>query len=329
VRVSVIVPCYNHRRYVARCLAAIDAQDVDDLEVIVIDDGSTDGSWDVIRQARWRPTRTVHALRTANAGAHGALNRGLDLATGEWIAICNSDDEFVPGRLSTLLAAATREGARFAFSAVRYVDDDGTDVSASSAYAADLIRKQDAIRTFPSVGFALVLTNVTISTGNFFVVRSLVDEVGDFRPYRYVHDWDWALRALLVTEPLYVPDVLYRYRLHETNSFTSLGDAAAVECPELMRRFLRAAMTERWPNRLAPSPRNWPVYFDWFLEEHRYQPYCVGWDGLDGPVYRAPREAAPIFERTTVTASGAEPAGADGERSVVSAATRHAASCGR
>jgi glycosyltransferase involved in cell wall biosynthesis len=311
VRVSVVVPCYNHRRYVARCLAAIDAQAVDDLEVVVVDDGSTDGSWDVLRQARWQPSRRVQLVRTANAGAHAALNRGLDLATGDWIALCNSDDEFVPGRLPALLAAATREGARFAFSAVRYVDDDGRDVSASSPYAADLVAKQDAIRTFPSVGFALVLSNVTISTGNFFVARSLVDEVGGFRPYRYVHDWDWALRALLVTEPLYVPEVLYRYRLHGTNSFTSLGDAAAVECPELMRRFLRATMTERWPNRLAPSPRNWPVYFEWFLEEHGYQPYCVGWEGIDGPVHRPPRETTPVLERAIVAASSVPPTQAE------------------
>lgn len=290
-RVSVVVPCYDHERYLPRCLAAIDAQDVDDLEVVVVDDGSRDGSWNVITGFRWQPSRRVHVVRTENAGAHAAINRGMALASGDWIAICNSDDEFAPGRLAALLRATARTGARFAFTGVTYVDDAGADVGAVLPYAEDLVRKQAAIPRFPSVGFALVLTNVAISTGNFFFERRLLDAIGWFRPYRYVHDWDFILRALLVTEPLYVPEPLYRYRLHPTNSFTALGDAAAVECPALMRRFMRATITERWPNRLAPSPRNWPVFFDTFVAEHRYEPYLVGWDDVDGVVYRPPRES--------------------------------------
>jgi glycosyltransferase involved in cell wall biosynthesis len=286
VRVSVVVPVYNHERYVEGCLASIDAQDHDDLEVIVIDDGSRDTSWERIAAHRWRASRRVQTLRTTNAGAHAALNRGLDAATGEWVALCNSDDWWAPGRVSTLLAAAAAAEARFVFSGVRYVDDDGVDVTETLPFARELHGSQRTIAAYPSVGWALVPRNVTISTGNFFFQRSLVAEIGYFRPYRYVHDWDFVLRALLVTEPLYVPEPLYFYRLHADNSFPQLESAAAVECPELMRRFMRAAVTERWPNRLAPSPRNWPVYFDHFVAEHAYQPYLVAWDGIDGVVYR-------------------------------------------
>src|SRR5439155_19739981 len=106
VKISVVVPVYNHERYVAACLAAIDAQDHDPLEVIVVDDGSRDASWDVVAAQRWRPERSVVTLRTENRGAHAAINRGLELATGDWVAICNSDDLFAPRRISTLLARA-------------------------------------------------------------------------------------------------------------------------------------------------------------------------------------------------------------------------------
>lgn len=281
--VSVIVPCFNHGRFVVQCLRSIDAQDHPDLEVIVIDDGSTDDTWEMISSYRWGRARTVRTIRTGNRGAHAALNEGLTLARGDWIALCNSDDCFAPTRLSRLIAAA--RGTRFLFSNVRYIDEAGRDVTERWPYARELKQKQQEIRSFPSVGYSLVLTNTTISTGNFFFHRSLIEEVGYFRPYRYCHDWDFVLRALLFTEPVYLSEALYSYRLHPRNSFRSLQEAAARECPELMRRFLKATVGKRWPNRLAPSPHNWPGFFQVFIDEHRYQPYLTAWEYIDGPFY--------------------------------------------
>ena len=289
--VSIIVPCYNHERYVTQCLASIDAQDCAELEVIVIDDGSKDATWQRISEYRWKPGRKVQTLRVPNGGAHAAINRGLDMASGEFLTICNSDDYFAPQRVSRLLASLKDNDSLLAFSAVRCVDNQSRDITEEWPYAQDLHRKQQEIRNYPSVGFSLVLTNVAISTGNMFFRRKLISEIGYFRPYRYCHDWDFMLRTLLVTEPVYVPDPLYFYRLHQGNSFLALQEAAAFECPELMRRFMKATMTQRFSNRLAPSPRNWPGYFEYFVEAHGYQPYQVAWEGIDG-VYYAPEPTA-------------------------------------
>lgn len=283
---SVVVPCYNHERYVSACLASIDRQDVDGLEIIVVDDGSKDGSWELIERFRFNPRHAVKRIRTPNRGAHAALNHGVSAATGRWVALCNSDDLFGPGRLAALRDAALEHRARFVFSEVWYVDGDGRDVTHGSPYAAELRQKQQAIATFPSVGWALIPTNVAISTGNFFFERALADEVGAFRPYRLVHDWDFVLRALLVTEPLYVPRPLYGYRLHGTNSFTGLlGEVAARECPELMRRYWKAAFGAAPKNRLAPSQAHWPYFCEAFLRELKYEPYLAGWDGIDAPFH--------------------------------------------
>src|SRR4029450_13639869 len=102
MKVSVVVPCYNHAPYVGRCLAAIDEQDWADLEGIVVDDGSRDTSWERVSAYRWRPGGAGQTGRTENRGAHAAINRGLELATGEYVALCNSDDYFAPGRIATL-----------------------------------------------------------------------------------------------------------------------------------------------------------------------------------------------------------------------------------
>ncbi len=283
---SVIVPCYNHERYINACLASIDEQDVDGLEIIVIDDGSKDGTPAAIEAFEFSRRHSVKKFLTRNRGAHAALNHGLSVATGRWIALCNSDDLFGPGRLSTLRAAALETGARFLFSKVWYVDENSHDVTDTSEYAADLVKKQAAISTFPSVGWSLIPTNVAISTGNFFFERTLRGEVGSFRPYRLAHDWDFVLRTLLVTEPVYVPKALYGYRIHSTNSFSSLlGDVAAKECPELMRRYWKAAMNGVPQNRLAPSPAHWPYFCETYLKELKYEPYLTGWGGIDHPFY--------------------------------------------
>ncbi len=299
MKVSVVVPCYNHARYVERCLASIDAQDHGDLEVIVVDDGSRDDSWARISAYRWREPHRVRLVRTENEGAHAAINRGLDLATGDWIAICNSDDRFAPRRISRLLARARQSSTRFAFSAVRVVDDGDADVTAVLPYAQRLRRMQEEIGCFPSVGFAILHTNVAVSTGNFFFERSLVTEIGYFRPYRHIHDLDFLLRVLLFTEPLFVPEPLYFYRLHAKNSLVE--SEADREWPEVMRRFMKAALSADHPNRLAPSPTNWPRHFANFVEEHRYQPYLARWEGIDGVVYRPPRTAVvtPVYASAT------------------------------
>jgi glycosyltransferase involved in cell wall biosynthesis len=215
---------------------------------------------------------------------------GIHLASGDYIALCNSDDAFLPQRLSAMASRLVSSPNRFAFSAVRFVDAAGNDISAVSPFARDLVEKQSAIAGFPSVGFALTLTNVAISTGNFFFAKSLVADIGYFRKYRYCHDWDFALRALLFTEPLYVPEPLYLYRLHGANSFLGLDSAAATECPELMRRYMKAARQGHYPNQLAPCPANWPVFFDVFIAEHGYEPYLTGWESIDGVFYRPPED---------------------------------------
>jgi glycosyltransferase involved in cell wall biosynthesis len=291
--VSVVVPVYNHAEWVPRCFAAIDAQDHDDVEVIAVDDGSADGSWDAIASHRWTCTRRVRSLRAPHRGAHAAINRGLAGASGDWVAVCNVDDVFAPHRVSTLVARARTAGARFAFTGVRVIDERDGDVPDDVPFARDVRRRQREIAGYPSVGFATLLSNVAVSTGNFFFERALLNEVGFFRPYRYVHDWDFLLRVVLFTEPLFVPAPLYAYRLHATNTFRSLGTLDEVECPQVLRRYLRAAVSGRPPNRLAPSPRNWPGYFETFLMEHHWlRQYLYGWNDVDDVVYRPSEEAA-------------------------------------
>ena len=105
MRVSVIVPCYNAGAYLEPCLRSVLAQTMDDLELLVIDDGSTDGSLAVAREIA-RGDARVRVFHQENRGVCAARNRGLDAAQGEFVAFVDGDDLLPPDALERMLALA-------------------------------------------------------------------------------------------------------------------------------------------------------------------------------------------------------------------------------
>ncbi|HUG28124.1 MAG TPA: glycosyltransferase family A protein [Gemmatimonadales bacterium] len=102
--VSVLIAVYNGERFLREAVESVLAQGHPALEVIVVDDGSTDGSAVVLEGLGG-----VQVLRQENAGQPAALNRGLDHATGEFLAFNDADDLWTPGRLAAQLAAFETE----------------------------------------------------------------------------------------------------------------------------------------------------------------------------------------------------------------------------
>lgn len=100
--VSVIIPTYNRRHCLPRALDSVLAQTTAALEIIVVDDGSTDGTEQLL--AKNYPG--VICLRQANRGVSAARNAGIDRSRGDWLAFLDSDDEWLPAKLETQLATA-------------------------------------------------------------------------------------------------------------------------------------------------------------------------------------------------------------------------------
>src|SRR5438045_3638350 len=99
IRVSVIMPVYNGERFLMEAIRDIQAQECAPLEILVIDDGSTDDTAAILAQLG-DPVRTV---RQPNRGPSAARNRGIELARGEVIAFHDVDDLWAPGTLAALL----------------------------------------------------------------------------------------------------------------------------------------------------------------------------------------------------------------------------------
>jgi len=111
--ISVIVPVYNVKEYVAKCLDSICGQTYRNLEIIVVDDGSTDGSGDICDAYAAKDSR-IKTLHCENGGQSAARNRGLDIATGEYIAFVDSDDWIEKEMYERLQSAAEQHGADIA-----------------------------------------------------------------------------------------------------------------------------------------------------------------------------------------------------------------------
>lgn len=107
-KVSVIVPVYNVAAYLSECLNSILNQTLEEIEVICIDDGSTDGSGEILDRYAEQDQR-IKALHQKNRGYGGAMNAGLDVAAGEFIGIVESDDCIQPDMYETLYMVAVSE----------------------------------------------------------------------------------------------------------------------------------------------------------------------------------------------------------------------------
>ena len=246
--VSVVMPVYNHARFLERTLASVAAQSRPPRELVAVDDGSSDGSAEIVeRFARIAPF-PVTLARQPNRGAHVAINRGLALAACETIALLNSDDIYLPLRLERL-EGALAPGHELAFSDVAFIDDDdrpaaGAHVEALAAEIREMFASGDSLG-------ALVRSNVAISTGNLVFRRTLLAEVGGFAALAVCHDWDFVLAASYVTGIVVVPEVLYRYRVHGANTFATQRLAGQIEGERVLRRFL--ARIDAHPGLDAPA----------------------------------------------------------------------------
>jgi glycosyltransferase involved in cell wall biosynthesis len=270
--VSVVVPSFNYARFLSACLDSITQQDYRPLELIVIDDASSDDSWALLESyADSAAARSVYGGRIRivrnerNLGAHASLNRGIALAKGDLIAIINADDLFGPNRLSRMVSALATAGGRFAFSRVVFVGENGDPIDQTDPIARRLQARQDAILRFPTVGFACLSSNVAISTGNFLFEKRLQQEIGQFSDLKFCHDWDFLLRAIPKTEPVYVSDAHYLYRVHGKNTFRSLDGIAARDTSATLRAYFERIAFQRTKNAIAPTPECWPGVFEIFM----------------------------------------------------------------
>ena len=238
---SVVIPSYNHEAFIAAAVDSVRDQTLPTGELLVVDDGSSDGSLEVLAEHAFPGMR---CLPQSNRGAHAAINRGIALSRGDYVAILNSDDVFRPERLEHAWAAARASGAALLFGTVELIDDDGRPLAADHEVAAWYRRTcEEAVRA-RTVREAVREHNVAMTTSNFFVHRELWTRLGGFAGWRYVHDYDFLLRALALCPErvVHAPELCdVRYRIHGRNTIAENVERALDE-RDAMRGRLHAPL---------------------------------------------------------------------------------------
>lgn len=227
-RVSVAVPSYNHARFVGAAVESVLSQDVDGLEVVVVDDGSKDDSLEVLAGIRDPRLRVV---AQENRGAHIAIDRALRESTGAVLAILNSDDRFLPGRLREALAVLDdAPDVGLVGSWLEVVDAEGRPIAVKEGFAnLDPWPVPEPARTFKAEGdlrLPLLMQNYWATTSNYVFPRRSYERHGPMRPLRFAHDWDFALRVQRAERAHLIPRPLLQYRVHGSNTIRT--DRAAM-----------------------------------------------------------------------------------------------------
>ena len=143
-KISVIVPIYNCEKYLERCLNSLSAQNYPSLEIILVDDGSSDGSAELCKSYAERDSRFIYIYRE-NGGVSSARNLGIDKASGELLAFVDGDDEILPDMLTSLYEIMTKEGADVSIISL-IVRINGKDVPYSDSDEIVVYNAQDAIK---------------------------------------------------------------------------------------------------------------------------------------------------------------------------------------
>ncbi len=221
--VSVIMPSYNHSKYVLEAAHSVLGQTYKRIEFIVIDDGSTDDSLSLLK-AIDDPRMTL--LEQSNAGAHASINRGLELAQGDYISIINSDDIYFIDRVEKCLRFIDAHSLDMVCSWISVIDGMGKDKGIKRGWEnmrPAWSMKEDKHGFWESDDFVLNLlaTNFVSTTTNMFFRRTVFDSVGGMRNLRFAHDWDFMLRVAECFKCGLIPEPLMKYRVHGSNTINT------------------------------------------------------------------------------------------------------------
>lgn len=227
MKLSIIVPVYNVRPFLEDCLASLVNQTVKDYELILVDDGSSDGSAEIIERYAKSYPKLIKTLRVENGGQGRARNFGIDMASGEFLGFVDSDDWVVPEMYEKLIARAEETDADLV-----YCDLMGSYADGRTEYLPCVLHQNKM--------------SAAGSACNKLFRRQLVGDVR-FPTGLWYEDFSFSAKLLMKTERIeYVREALYVYRcgqestMHNNNAKKNLD---IIEIMDGLESFIRTAGT--------------------------------------------------------------------------------------
>lgn len=205
--VSVITPTYNCGRFIAETIEAVQAQTYENWEMCIVDDCSTDDTKAVVEGYMAGDSRIKYYCLPENSGAAVARTKAMELAQGEYMAFCDSDDLWLPEKLERQLAFMAQTGYAFTCTAYEQIDEEGNSLNR-------------VIKTVDKTDYNRLLLDCPV--GNSTVMYN-VGVMGKFQVPNIRKRNDDALWLTMLKKEKYIrgmPDMLMRYRIRR-NSISS------------------------------------------------------------------------------------------------------------
>ena len=212
--VTILVPCYNVEQYLEKCADSIINQNYTNLQIVMIDDGSTDRTWDILLRIATRDKR-VNVYHQSNCGVAETRNNLLQHIKGEYVLFIDSDDWIEPNMVRFLIDELLRNNADLSICGLVYNND-----PISNDYTKRIMNKDETIRTF------LFHKDLTGSLCNKLVKTSLLHNLSFNKEISYGEDalfcWNFLQRINTV---VMTDRQLYHYRMNqESISHQTFGD---------------------------------------------------------------------------------------------------------
>lgn len=242
IPISVIIPAYNHANFIAEAIHSVLKQTWSDFELIIIDDGSTDETFDIVNSF---DDSRIKAFTQTNQDAFNTINRGLAMAKGDYIAILNSDDVYHPIRLERMHQCALKNNSHCIFTDVQPIDENSEALNNTAHYWN---KWHETNREFffktGNILTGLLHANFLVTTSNLFIQRTVIEEIGVFSSLRYLHDYDYILRIAhqFPEQVYYLNEKLVNYRIHGSNTLKQGAITAREQDIELIKKYTILSM---------------------------------------------------------------------------------------
>jgi alpha-1,3-rhamnosyltransferase len=206
--VSVIIPAYNHDKYVEQAILSIINQTYQDFELLVIDDGSSDSTPQILE--RLSKQFGFYFERQENMGLPKTLNKLIKMAKGEYIAVCASDDLYPSDRLEKLVSALESDPAMgFVYGKISMIDGHGEPITDLKWFS----NFENSENTFDT----MIKRGIFFAAGSTLIRKNVYESVGLYNESLPFEDYDWYLRAAHRFPAKSLDDITLIYRKHDQN----------------------------------------------------------------------------------------------------------------